>query len=40
MLDYFEFYVENGFDLILSGYMYGGIVCILYMNIGVIVLGL
>ncbi|EAC2885027.1 metallophosphoesterase [Listeria monocytogenes] len=39
MPDYFELYVENGFDLTLSGHTHGGIVRIPYTNIGAIAPG-
>lgn len=39
MPDYFKLYVENGFDLTLSGHTHGGIVRIPYTNIGAIAPG-
>lgn len=39
MPDYFELYVDNGFDLTLSGHTHGGIVRIPFTNIGAIAPG-
>ncbi|EAC2631207.1 metallophosphoesterase [Listeria monocytogenes] len=39
MPDYFELYVENDFDLTLSGHTHGGIIRIPYTNIGAIAPG-
>ncbi len=39
MPDYFKLYVENDFDLTLSGHTHGGIVRIPYTNIGAIAPG-
>lgn len=39
MPDYFELYVDNDFDLTLSGHTHGGIVRIPFTNIGAIAPG-